>query len=193
MAETELAVNRLQLQYVFLDRDGVVNRKPPEDEFIRDWQSFELLPAVPESIARLNNAGVKVIVVTNQRGIALGHLSEDDLHVLHRELQRFLSDWGAHIDAIFYCPHDRNACNCRKPKPGLFVKAFREFPQAGPNNSVVIGDSISDIEAGRNLGMPTIFVRGNPQTQKSGALEAESLADATVHSLQEAVSLLLSP
>jgi D-glycero-D-manno-heptose 1,7-bisphosphate phosphatase len=179
------------LQYVFLDRDGVLNRKLPEGRFIRSWDDFELLPGVPESIARLNRADLKIIVVTNQRGIALGHCTDEDVEALHNRLRQTLEAQSAHIDAIFYCPHDEGTCQCRKPKPGLFLKAFERFPEASPDNSVMIGDSISDIEAARAVGISTIFVRGDKHTQKSGSQQAEAIADAAANSLPEAVCLLL--
>jgi D-glycero-D-manno-heptose 1,7-bisphosphate phosphatase len=179
------------LRYVFLDRDGVLNRKPPEGRYIQRWQDFELLPGVPEAIARLNRADLKIIVVTNQRGIALGYCTDEEVKALHQKLRQTLQEQSAHIDAIFYCPHDEGTCDCRKPKPGLFHKAFHQFPDARPENSVMLGDSISDIEAARTVGMSTIFVRGDVQTRKPGAEKAEAVADAAANSLPEAVSLLL--
>jgi len=179
------------LRYVFLDRDGVLNRKPPEGRYIQGWQDFELLPRVHEAIARLNRADLKIIVVTNQRGIALGHSTDDDVKALHEKLRQTLQAQSAHIDAILYCPHDEGTCDCRKPKPGLFRRAFQQFPDARPENSVMIGDSISDIEGARAIGMSTIFVRGDVQTRKPGAEKAEAMADAAANSLPEAVSLLL--
>src|SRR5215475_8334430 len=179
------------LRYVFLDRDGVLNRKPPEGRYIQRWQDFELLPGVPESIARLNRADIKVIVVTNQRGIALGHCTDEDVEALHEKLRQTLQAQSARIDAIFYCPHDEGTCECRKPKPGLFLKAFHQFPDAAPENSVMIGDSTSDIEAARTVGISTIFVRGDKHTRKPGAEKGEATADAAANSFSEAVSLLL--
>jgi D-glycero-D-manno-heptose 1,7-bisphosphate phosphatase len=180
------------VQYVFLDRDGVINRKLPEGEYVSSWHSFQILPAAEEAIARLNRSGRTVIVVTNQRGIALGHYTEADVNAVHEELQRHLSQSGAHIDAFYFCPHDKNQCNCRKPKIGLFEQALDDFPEASGHNSIVIGDSLSDIEAARNFGAPSIFVEGDPEFQKPGAEKARSLADASSQSLSEAVTRFLS-
>jgi D-glycero-D-manno-heptose 1,7-bisphosphate phosphatase len=94
-----------------------------------------------------------VIVVTNQRGIALGLLSEADVRSVHEKLQSHLAAYGAHLDAIYFCPHDNGECNCRKPGTGMFELAFRDFPGASPDNSVMIGDSASDILAGAGMGM----------------------------------------
>ncbi len=149
-----------EVEYVFLDRDGVINRKPPDSEYFTSWDSTHLLPGVEEAIALLNGSLRRVIVVTNQRGIALGLLSEVALRAIHEKLQSHLAAFGAHLDAIYYCPHDNRECNCRKPKTGLFDRAFHDFPGATGENSVVIGDSDSDIVAGESLGMKTILIRG---------------------------------
>jgi D-glycero-D-manno-heptose 1,7-bisphosphate phosphatase len=175
------------IEYVFLDRDGVINRKPPEDQTISRWEDFDILPGVEDAIARLNGAGCKVIVVTNQRGIALKKFTEDDLARLHSDLREHLTSRQATIDAIYHCPHDRGQCDCRKPGPGLFHRAFQDFPLATPDNSIVIGDSISDIEAGRRLGMKTIFIEGDPAFQKPGADRAAALASRVSPSLRDAV------
>jgi D-glycero-D-manno-heptose 1,7-bisphosphate phosphatase len=181
------------IEYVFLDRDGVINRKPPEGQYVSNWKHFDVLPGVEEAIARLNGTGRKVIVVTNQRGIALRYYTEQDLVELHRQLLEHLTSRGARIDAIYYCPHDRDQCNCRKPGPGMFLQAFKEFPGASGSNSVVVGDSISDIEAGLRLGMKTIFIHGDPSVQKAGAQRAAAIATATSGSLSDAVLKYLAP
>jgi D-glycero-D-manno-heptose 1,7-bisphosphate phosphatase len=181
------------IQFVFLDRDGVINRKPSEDRTISRWEDFDILPGVEEAIARLNATGRKVIVITNQRGIALGKYTEKDLEMLHARLREHLAQHHAHIDAIYYCPHDRGVCDCRKPGPGMFEQAFRDFPQASGINSVMIGDSISDIEAGVRLGMRTIFIQGDPAFQKPGADRAAALAMHLSYSLKDAVWQLIDP
>ena len=180
------------IRYVFLDRDGVINRKLPEGEYVSNWDRIEILPGAEEAIAKLNRSGRSVIVITNQRGIALGHYTEADVKAMHDALQKHLAKTGAHIDAFYFCPHDRNECDCRKPKTGLFEQALRDFPGASNKNSIVIGDSVSDIEAARNFGVPSIFIEGDPQFQKPGAEKARSLADASSQSLSEAVNRFLS-
>ena len=115
------------LTTVFLDRDGVLNKKMPEPRYVASWADFHILPGVPDAIARLNRAGLRVIVLSNQRGIALGLYTAADVEAIHSAFQRILSSNGAHIDAFFICPHDRGQCNCRKPLPGLPLL----FPVAG--------------------------------------------------------------
>jgi D-glycero-D-manno-heptose 1,7-bisphosphate phosphatase len=172
---------------VFLDRDGVINRKAPEGEYIAHWSEVEILPGVEEAIAALNRAGRRVMVVSNQRGIALGLYTAADVDAIHIKLQEHLAGFGAHIDAFYFCPHDEGECDCRKPGTGMFLRAFRDFPDAKANNSVMMGDSISDIEAARALGMRSIFIRGDQSTRKPGTERAVSLADAVAGSLLEAI------
>lgn len=180
------------IRCVFLDRDGVINRKPPEGAYVGRWSDFHILPGVESAIDALNRAEILVIVISNQRGIALGHYTASDVDALHARLQQHLAAHGARIDAFYYCPHDKNECDCRKPKTALFEQAFRDFPNASRANSVVIGDSLSDIDAARNLGVPSIFIEGDPATQKPGAATAAERANLVAHSLAEAVDALLT-
>jgi D-glycero-D-manno-heptose 1,7-bisphosphate phosphatase len=175
------------IQYVFLDRDGVINRKPPEGEYVARWSDVQVLPGVESAIAAFNRSGRKVIVVSNQRGIALGRYTGADVEAINAELQQHLAAHGAHIDAFYYCPHEEDQCDCRKPRTGMFEQAFRDFPGSSRANSLLIGDSISDIEAARNLGITAIFIEGDPSTQKKGAERAAALADLVCASLLEAV------
>jgi len=179
------------IQLIFLDRDGVVNRKPQEGNYVLTCEQFEFLPHAPEAIARLNRAGIKAALITNQRGAGLGKLSEADLRSIHNHMKRELQAYNAHIDGIFYCPHDGNSCECRKPKPGLLFRAFEHFRQVKPANAILIGDSLPDIEAGQRAGVRTILVRGPAATRKSGFAEAEKKADAVASSLADAVSRVL--
>lgn len=179
-----------EIRYVFLDRDGVINRKMPEGRWVTSPDELVLCPGAASAISRLNEANIKAIVVTNQRGIALGVYSEADLGRIHDRLRTLLNAENAHIDAIYYCPHARDICQCRKPKPGMFLQAFQDFPSATPANSLLIGDSLSDIEAGSNLGMKTAFVDGDPSTQADGALKARSLATYQASTLQHFVDEL---
>jgi D-glycero-D-manno-heptose 1,7-bisphosphate phosphatase len=178
--------------FVFLDREGVLNRKPPEGSYITRWGQFEVLPGVEQAIARLNRSGRKVILVTNQRGVALGHMTLADLDALHHHLRDHLAQHGAHLDAIYACPHDVGQCHCRKPNVGLFEQAFADFPDARPEYSVMIGDSLSDIEAATRIGMASIFVAGDPACRKPGAERAAHLATATAASLPDCVERYLA-
>jgi D-glycero-D-manno-heptose 1,7-bisphosphate phosphatase len=180
-----------QIRTVFLDRDGVINRKPREGEYIGHWSDFHLLAGAAGAIAALHRSGRRILVVSNQRGVALGLYTEADVNDLHRALEQHLAAYGAYIDGFYFCPHDRNQCDCRKPGIRLFENAFYDFPDASRNNSLMIGDSLSDIQAARNLGIPSIFIQGDPETQKPGAADAAALASAVARSLREAVEKYL--
>jgi D-glycero-D-manno-heptose 1,7-bisphosphate phosphatase len=182
-----IAMDARLVRYVFLDRDGVLNRKMPEGAYVCDWAQFQWLPGAIEAVARMNRAGLTVILVSNQRGIALGLYTHEQLNLIHTNMQSQLERHGARLDAIYYCPHDHGQCHCRKPEAGLFEQAWQRFPQANPQNSLVIGDSLSDIQAGHRLGMKTIFIDGEADRQKAGATVAAELADEVASSLLNAV------
>ena len=163
----------------------------PEGHYVTSWSDFRLLPGVADAIASLNRAGVRVIVVSNQRGVALGLYSARDVDSIHASLQQLLQSSGARVDAFYFCPHDKKACDCRKPLPGMFHQAQRDFPDIDAANSIMIGDSLSDIEFAHRLGMHAIFIDGDPTRQKPGAAKAGEQADARFPSLKDAVESLL--
>jgi D-glycero-D-manno-heptose 1,7-bisphosphate phosphatase len=178
------------LATVFLDRDGVLNEKMPEASYVRSLDDFHVLPGVPDAIAKLNRAGLRVIVVSNQRGIALGLYTAGDVETIHAGFQRTLGNYGAHIDAFFICPHDHGQCNCRKPLPGLYEQAVTQFPAIKAASSVMIGDSLVDIEFARGVGMTAILI-DSAKTARPDDKSARETADLRFSSLAEAVSALL--
>lgn len=182
---------RQALYTVFLDRDGVLNQKMPEGRYVTSWSEFSLLPGVPDAIRKLNHAGLRILVVSNQRGIALGLYTVEAVHEIHSKFQKLLNSYGASIDGFYFCPHDRADCGCRKPLPGLFERALADFPDITPASSVMIGDSLSDIEFGRRLGMRTVFVQGDASRRKPLAESASEMADMQYPSLKDAVDALL--
>ena len=144
---------------LFLDRDGVINKKI-ENDYVRNWGQFELLPNVIEALKILNNLFNRIIIVTNQRGIGRGLMSEKDLEEIHKNMLSIFEKEGIKIDKIYYCPHDyeKEACNCRKPKIGMALQAKKDFPDINFKNSIMVGDSLSDVEFGRNAGMKSILI-----------------------------------
>lgn len=175
----------------FLDRDGVINEKAPEGDYVRRPEDLKLLNGATHAVARLNRAGVRVVVVTNQRGVALGLYGTDDVRAIQAALEKLLAADGAHLDGFYFCPHDVGACNCRKPLTGLFEEALTDFPEIDAGSSVMIGDSLSDIEFGRAVGMRTILIEGNPELHASRTGQAAPQADGRFASLAEAVDFLL--
>jgi histidinol-phosphate phosphatase family protein len=137
----------------FLDRDGVLNRRAPPSDYVKTPGEFVWLAGAREGVLRLNAEGWLVLVVTNQRGIARGLMTARDVEAIHARAQRELGEIGAHVDAFFYCPHgDQDACACRKPQPGLILRATREW-NVDLGASFLIGDDERDIEAARRAGV----------------------------------------
>ncbi|MFP5249592.1 MAG: D-glycero-alpha-D-manno-heptose-1,7-bisphosphate 7-phosphatase, partial [Acidobacteriota bacterium] len=149
------------LRTVFLDRDGVLNEKMPEGAYVTRWEEFQVLPGAVGALGRLRQAGLRLIVVSNQRGIARGLYSARDVEAIHARFQQLLESHGAQIDAFLICPHDQGQCNCRKPLPGLFEQAAARFEGVTAATSVMIGDSLSDITFARGLGMPALLIKGD--------------------------------
>jgi len=170
---------------VFLDRDGVINRKPPEGGYVTRWEEMQLLPGVPEAIASLTRAGYVVLVVSNQRCVAKGLVAASDLDTMHQRMCQQLAARGALITEVYYCPHEKHPpCECRKPSPGMLLAAARRH-KLDLAASWMIGDSQIDMEAGRNAGCKTINIG------KEHASENKS-ADVLAGSLPEAVEQLLA-
>lgn len=190
--ESPPAALRRPLHTVFLDRDGILNEKAAEGEYVTRWEQFRVLPGVPQAVARLNRAGLLVIVVSNQRGIARGMYTAPDVDIMHSRFQEILKAHGAHLDAFFVCPHEEGQCNCRKPLPGMFEMAARQFPEISASSSVMIGDSAADMEFGARLGMTTILIEGDPARHKPKAAAAGAFADLHSKSLPEAVDILIA-
>jgi D-glycero-D-manno-heptose 1,7-bisphosphate phosphatase len=171
---------------VFLDRDGTINRKAPPDAYVTAPEQVELLSGAGEAIARFNAAGIPVLVVTNQRGIARGLMDGDDLAAVHRRLDELLAAHGAHVDGYFVCPHAAGTCDCRKPAPGLLLRAAEALELDSFDQTALVGDAPSDVEAGRRVGARTYLVAA------PGAAGADR-ADELVGSLGEAAERLLDP
>lgn len=179
------------IETVFLDRDGVVNRKRPD--YVKSWDEFEFLPGAKTAIRLLSRAGVRILIVTNQRAVALGHLSVATLSDIHRKMREELWAGGASFDGIYYCPHDVGQCTCRKPQSGMFLQAKRDFPEIEFTRSAMVGDSLIDLEAGWRLGCRTFLIAdevcqgGILNAAANQGLEvagvAQSLYDATVRFL----------
>lgn len=160
---------------IFLDRDGVINRDVP---YCSCPEDFELLPGVIEGILLLNKNGFKVVVVTNQSGVSRGYFTENMLAKIHEKMQHEFAIHGAHIDAIYYCPHhpDDN-CTCRKPSASMLFKAASHF-NIDLNQSYVIGDSAIDIEMGRKAGCKTFLISlsGHKVTSNKAPVDADFIA-----------------
>lgn len=180
----------MSLRCIFLDRDGVVN---VERHYVHRIEDFEFVPGTPEAIRRLNDAGWKVVVVTNQSGIGRGLYTEADYQRLTAHIRDELARIGAHVDAFHHCPHtpDWNpphGCDCRKPLPGLIRQAQLALG-LDLRNAVLVGDKRSDIEAGRAAGVPSCFLVESGHALSDGDRAA---ADGIFPRLSDCVEHLLS-
>jgi len=163
---------------VFLDRDGVINVRLPGGAYVTNWKEFTFCAAVPEALRMLRRAGFLLIVVTNQRGIGRGLMSEDDLEEIHRRMEEELEKEGVVLTAVLHCPHDLDdLCRCRKPKPGMLEDALKRFP-VDREGSLIIGDSETDLEAGRNAGVEGILIVPEGEEPPDGYRTAPSLLTA---------------
>lgn len=158
---------------IFLDRDGTINSDEGHYYIFRP-EDFRFNPGAIEAIRRFNEAGYLVIVITNQGGVARGLYTEKDVEAVHRYMQQELQARGARVDAVYYCPHhpDVAPCECRKPAPGMLLRATREW-DVDPASSVMIGDGERDMEAARAAGIAGIRV---PKNGDLGAVAERVLA-----------------
>ena len=177
---------------VFLDRDGTINH---DTGYIDRPERLNLIPGAAKAIGRLNRAGVRVIVVSNQSAIGRGRLTREGLEGVHRKLRVLLEAEGARLDAIYACPHspDGRACRCRKPAPGMILWALQDFAKdrIDLSRSYVVGDKEIDILLARAVGARPILVRTGYGLQAEGGLAGSSLGQvAVVDGLREAADLI---
>jgi D-glycero-D-manno-heptose 1,7-bisphosphate phosphatase len=143
---------------VILDRDGVLNRKPPKAQYVKSWQEFEWLPGAKSALRLFHERGFRVIVVSNQAGVARGELTEAELLCIHERMKQEAAEAGGAIEAIYYCPHNwDDGCECRKPKPGMIFQAQRDYC-LDLSRIVFIGDDIRDVETAEAAGCSSILV-----------------------------------
>lgn len=144
---------------IFLDRDGVINKRPPRGEYVRRREEFEFLPGAVEALKLISQKGYRIYLITNQAGIGRGMMSEDDLKSIHQHLEEELKKNKVKISGIYYCPHEMNEnCQCRKPKPGLLLQAAKEH-NLDLKDTIFIGDDERDFQMGKSVGCKTILVK----------------------------------
>ena len=143
---------------LFLDRDGVINIENP-DGYIYSPEEFVFYEGIPEAIRILSNVFAYIIVVTNQRGIGKELMSDADLGEIHDKMLRIIEMEGGRIDRIYYCSSLRNEDPFRKPNPGMAIQSKKDFPLIDFSKSIMVGNTLSDMEFGRNAGMRTVFVK----------------------------------
>jgi len=172
---------------VFLDRDGVINHKAPEGDYIKTWREIQFLPGAVKAVRALNCAGYKVFVATNQRGVATLKVKINDLLEIHERIQCEFAQDGAIISQIYYCPHDiASQCPCRKPQPGMLRRAAHEH-NLDLRASWMVGDAVTDVKAGENAGCRNILLAA-----AIPPLSGLSSLPLVAESLESAVPLMLN-
>lgn len=161
---------------LFLDRDGVINHEKHLD-YIHTWDEFAFYDGVKEAIAIFAKKFKRIIIVTNQRGIAKGVTKLKDLQLIHKNMVAEIEAAGGRIDAVYFCP-DLESPN-RKPNPGMGLQAVKDFQDIDLSKAIMIGNTLSDMQFGRNLGVQTIFL---PTTRPEVDLNDEHI-DAVYNSL----------
>ena len=143
---------------LFLDRDGVINKKLRE-RYVRNFSEFEFMEGAIDAISKLTNKFNRIIIITNQQGIDKEIMSDSDLNILHTKMKERIEQSEGKINKIYYCPHlEEFDCLCRKPRPGMIEQALLDFPEIVFEDSYLIGDSDSDIEAGKRMNLSTVKV-----------------------------------
>lgn len=161
------------LPTLFLDRDGVINVRPPGD-YVKTPAEWIPAEGLGEAMRLLSGRFGRIVIVTNQAGIGKGLMTENDLDAVHRKMTETIQQAGGRLDAIYHCPHRRDAaCDCRKPATGMALRAKVDFPDIDFVQSWIVGDSVSDMELGFRLGMKTVLIHGKEE-------EAEVLAELPV-------------
>ncbi|MBD3426351.1 MAG: HAD-IIIA family hydrolase [Candidatus Omnitrophica bacterium] len=157
-------------KYVFIDRDGVINRDGEgrtEHGYITEWEDFEFLPGVLDALRELTEAGYENVVISNQKCVGRGLLSSDGLEALTGKMLEAVLEAGGRIRRVYYCPHlDEDDCDCRKPKAGLFKKAKEELGISSFEGRFFIGDSQRDMQAARRAGLGRILVLSGKSSRR---------------------------
>jgi D-glycero-D-manno-heptose 1,7-bisphosphate phosphatase len=163
---------------LFLDRDGVINHEKHLD-YIHTWDEFTFYKGVLEAMAIFANTFHRIIVVTNQKGVGKGVTRLEDLNLIHKNMIAVIEAGGGRIDAVYFCPDlDSDSLN-RKPNPGMGLQAMQDFPDIDLSKAIMVGNTISDMQFGRNLGVQTIFL---PTTRPEVDLNDERI-DGVYNSL----------
>ena len=168
---------------LFLDRDGVINKRLP-GRYVRLWQEFSFLPGVLETIAQCSKIFGRIIIVTNQQGIGRGLMDSSELNAVHEEMLKTIQHAGGRIDAIYYCPDLRTQKdNCRKPNSSMGLQAKADFPSIDFDKAIMVGDSVSDVLFGKQLGMETVFITSNQEQVKQMGTMKDALPNHAFNSL----------
>jgi len=166
---------------LFLDRDGVINRKL-EDDYVKHWIEFEFLDGAIDALKFLNNKFGHIVVVTNQQGIGKRLYRTEDLELIHKNMVYEIDYHGGRIDKVYFSPHLKSENHpSRKPGTGMALSAKADFPAIDFNKSIIIGDSLSDMEFGRGVGMKTVYISENDMNDERVDFNFRSLNDFVIN------------
>ena len=168
---------------VFLDRDGVINKKI-ENDYIKTWDDFSFTNKALLAIAVLSKCFSKILVVTNQRGVGKELMTEERLIIIHEKMCEEIKLESGRIDKIYYCTDKLDSSEFRKPNVGMALTAKRDYPEINFSKSIIIGDSITDMLFGKRLGMTCFYIGEEIPLEESGIIDAkfDSLYDCALYS-----------
>lgn len=162
---------------LFLDRDGVINKKL-ENDYVKHWIEFEFIDGTFEALKKISNLFGTIVVVTNQQGIGKGLYRTEDLELIHKNMIYELTYLGGRIDKVYFSPHLASENHpTRKPGTGMALKAKQDFPEIDFTKSIIVGDSLSDMEFGRALGMKTVYISEEIKTDNKIDYNFKSLLE----------------
>lgn len=176
-----MAIPLEQIDYswtLFLDRDGVINYEKHQD-YIHTWEEFRFYEGVLEAMKIFHERFHRIVVVTNQKGVGKGLTKLDDLHTIHANMEKAIDAAGGHLDAVLYCSDLADDSPFRKPNPGMGLQAAAQFPDINLQKSIMVGNTLSDMQFGRNLGVFTVFL----PTTRPEVNQQDAAIDAVYESL----------
>jgi len=165
---------------LFIDRDGVINYEK-ENEYIKSWQEFKFYEGVLEAFQKFSNKFGKIIIISNQRGVGKALMSENDLMDIHQKMKSEVNNAAGRIDNIYYCTSTDAKHPNRKPNPGMFFLAKKDFPDIDLSKSIMVGNKFSDMLAGRNAGIYTVFVKTTNPDQPVPHSDIDLVFDSLVN------------
>lgn len=174
------------MKLIILDRDGVINED--SDDYIKTVDEWQPIAGSLQAMGRLFQAGYTLVVVTNQSGIARGFYDIEMLHAMHSKMDIMLEQYGGHVDSIFFCPHvQKDNCDCRKPKDGMFQDIIKRY-QCDLKNVLAIGDSLRDLQAAQSAGAEAVLVRTGKGEKTIANMKASELEGVAIYNDLAAVA-----
>ena len=178
------------MRTIFLDRDGVINRNRPKGDYVKSWEEFQFLPGAQGAIARLTQAGFRLLIITNQACVGKGIVSWATVQEIHARMMQEIAQADGQIEGVLCCPHKEDAgCDCRKPAPGMLRRAYKEY-KVDLRQAILIGDCVKDVQTAAVVGMPAIMVLSG--LGRNDDLENTSLSCRLALDLDHAAQLILN-